>query len=147
MTQQIYRKAQLRLAWEGKCPLLLILISAFVLMVLSSPPANGQKIYWTDDRGIHRADLNGKNAENILPTGLSISGRIATDVATGKMYWPDQKTGKIHAASAKIAYTPREELAEMMTSTGLAVDTWLGDWLGTPYHPGAKDIIPVGRLA
>ncbi|MHA1565150.1 MAG: class I SAM-dependent methyltransferase [Alphaproteobacteria bacterium] len=57
-----------------------------------------------------------------------------------------QKTGKVHSASAKIAYTPREELADLLAEAGLAVDTWFGDWLGTPYDPEAKDMIPVGRL-
>lgn len=57
------------------------------------------------------------------------------------------KSGKIHAASAKIAYTPKDELADLLAEAGLAVDRWLGDWRGSPYDPEAKDIIPVGHLA
>lgn len=56
-------------------------------------------------------------------------------------------TGAVHAASARIRYTPREELAALIAAAGLAVDTWLGDWQGNPYQPTARDIIPLGRLA
>ncbi|MBZ6076332.1 class I SAM-dependent methyltransferase [Microvirga puerhi] len=56
-------------------------------------------------------------------------------------------TGQEHSGSAKIHYTPQEELADMITSAGLVVEKWLGDWRGGPYHSGAKEIIPVGRLA
>ena len=44
------------------------------------------KMYWTDDDGIQRADLDGTNIEDVisLPSG---AGGIALDIAAGKMYW------------------------------------------------------------
>lgn len=56
-------------------------------------------------------------------------------------------TGQAFAASAQIRYTPQEELAALIASAGLAVEQWLGDWDGSPYHPTAREIIPIGHLA
>ena len=55
--------------------------------------------------------------------------------------------GDTYSASARIRYTPKEDLAAMIDAAGLAVESWLGDWEGNPYHPDARDIIPLGRLA
>ncbi len=57
------------------------------------------------------------------------------------------ETGEDLPATARIRYTPREELAALIEAAGLSVDVWLGDWQGTPFRPGAKEIIPLGRLA
>ncbi len=57
------------------------------------------------------------------------------------------ESGETYAGSARIRYTPQPLLAEMIEAAGLAVDRWLGDWHGTPFHETAKEIIPVGRLA
>jgi SAM-dependent methyltransferase len=56
-------------------------------------------------------------------------------------------TGQTVAASAQIRYTPQEELATLIEAAGLTAETWLGGWDGSPYHPDAKEIIPIGRLA
>lgn len=56
-------------------------------------------------------------------------------------------SGREFSAPAKIRYTPQTEMAQMIAATGLVVVQWLGDWLGTPYHPDAQEIIPIGRLA
>ncbi len=55
--------------------------------------------------------------------------------------------GDTYSASARIRYTPKEDLAVMIDAAGLAVDEWFGDWHGNPYHPEARDIIPLGGLA
>lgn len=57
------------------------------------------------------------------------------------------KTGQIFSATAQIRYTPQDEIAAMIETAGLAVERWLGDWDGSPYHAEAKEIIPIGRLA
>ena len=56
-------------------------------------------------------------------------------------------TGKTFSASAQIRYTEQETLARLIDAAGLTVERWLGDWDGSPYHPGAKEIIPLGRAA
>lgn len=59
-----------------------------------------------------------------------------------------KRTGNVLWATAQqIRYTPRDDLAAMIEGAGLAVETWLGDWQGNPFHPTAKEIIPIGRLA
>lgn len=58
-----------------------------------------------------------------------------------------QATGKIFAATAQIRYTAKNQLAAMIATSGLKVDQWLGDWDGQPFHPGAREIIPIGGLA
>ncbi|MEM7445201.1 MAG: methyltransferase domain-containing protein [Pseudomonadota bacterium] len=55
-------------------------------------------------------------------------------------------TGKVHAATAKIRYTPQPDLAAMIDAAGLAVDNWFGDWAGAPFQAESREIIPIGRL-
>jgi hypothetical protein len=71
----------------------------------------------------------------------------ATGILTYENGYRVVETGAVFSASARIRYTPQEELAEMIEAAGLVVETWLGDWQGRPYHPGASEIIPIGRLA
>ena len=71
----------------------------------------------------------------------------ATCVLTYTNTYRAQRTGETSAATAQIRYTPQGELAAMISDAGLAVEGWLGDWHGNPYHAAAKDIIPLGRLA
>lgn len=56
-------------------------------------------------------------------------------------------TGDVYEAQDQIRYTPIDVLSARIAEAGLAVETWLGDWDGSPYHAEAKEIIPVGRLA
>lgn len=56
-------------------------------------------------------------------------------------------SGKEHSAKAQIRYTPQPDLARMIGKAGLAVESWLGDWDGSAFHPEAREIIPLGRLA
>ncbi len=70
-----------------------------------------------------------------------------TDILTYTTTYRLLRTGDINAATAQIRYTPQADLAAMLASAGLAVDRWLGDWQGTAYHPTAREIIPIGRLA
>ena len=56
-------------------------------------------------------------------------------------------SGREYVAGAEIRYTPKDALAVLIASAGLAVDQWLGDWLGAPFAPDSREIIPLGRLA
>jgi len=71
----------------------------------------------------------------------------STGILTYTSSYRVKETGTIHSASAKIRYTSRMELAARIEAAGLAIDTWLADWQGAPFHPEAKEIIPIGRLA
>ena len=71
----------------------------------------------------------------------------ASSVLTYENGYQIVKTGETFSASAQIRYTSQEELADMIEAAGLIVDKWLGDWDGSPVHPEAKEIIPIGRLA
>lgn len=57
------------------------------------------------------------------------------------------ETGNVHEAEEQIRYTPKEEVAALIAQAGLAVDSWLGDWEGAPFHGQSREIIPLGRLA
>lgn len=70
----------------------------------------------------------------------------ATDILTYENGYRILATGQAFSASARIRHTPQEELAALLEASGLVVDTWLGSWEGDPYHPEAKEIIPIGRL-
>ncbi|NIX76662.1 class I SAM-dependent methyltransferase [Microvirga terricola] len=71
----------------------------------------------------------------------------STNILTYENGYRILATGQAFSGSAQIRFTPLEELADMIAAAGLMVETWLGDWQGTPYHPDAKDIIPLGGLA
>ena len=55
-------------------------------------------------------------------------------------------TGQRYAAASQIRFTEQAVLAALLEEAGLAVERWLGDWSGGPWHPAAKEIIPLGRL-
>lgn len=56
-------------------------------------------------------------------------------------------TGHSFSASARIRYTEQDAIARLIDAAGLTVEQWLGNWDGSAYHPTAKEIIPIGRLA
>ncbi len=64
-----------------------------------SSAAGGRKMYWTDWRGIKRADLNGDNVQEIINVVLNSPDGIGIDVAGGKIYWTDSDTKKIQRAN------------------------------------------------
>lgn len=56
------------------------------------------KIYWTDKDTFYRADLDGKNVEE-LKTGATALSAIAIDLAVRKLYWSDWNSGKINRSN------------------------------------------------
>jgi SAM-dependent methyltransferase len=70
----------------------------------------------------------------------------ATGVVTYGTYY-EVADGRVYASRSKIAFPPREQIADAIDRAGLAVDRWLGDWSGSPFGPGAREIVAVGRLA
>lgn len=71
----------------------------------------------------------------------------ATGIVTYQTYYKVVATGHTLSAASRIRFTPKDILAAHIASAGLAVDQWLGDWQGGPWHEGAKEIVPIGRLA
>ena len=71
----------------------------------------------------------------------------ASGIVTYQNAYRVLSTGRDYVAGAQIRYTPKDALAVLIASAGLAVDRWLGDWLGSPFKPDSKEIIPIGRLA
>jgi SAM-dependent methyltransferase len=55
--------------------------------------------------------------------------------------------GEIFSARSDIAFPPLDELEQMMTASGLAVEYWAGDPRGGPLRAGCPDFVPVGGLA
>ena len=58
-----------------------------------------QKLYYTTNNKIQRANLDGSNIETLVTTGLRYPHGIALDVAGGKMYWTDFGTRSIQRAN------------------------------------------------
>jgi SAM-dependent methyltransferase len=54
--------------------------------------------------------------------------------------------GRIFASRSQVAFPVREEIAAAISEAGLVVERWLGDWIGAPWSPASKEIIPIGRL-
>lgn len=58
-----------------------------------------------------------------------------------------EATGEIFSAPAKIRYTSRCGLAEMLAISGLSASRWLGDWQGSEFVAESPEIIPVGKMS
>ncbi|WP_439815993.1 class I SAM-dependent DNA methyltransferase [Zavarzinia sp. CC-PAN008] len=75
---------------------------------------------------------------------------VACDDATGIVtYRTFYQVGgaEPQVTDAAIAFPPREEIAALIAEAGLGVETWWGDWQGSPWTPDAPEIIPWGGLA
>ena len=70
----------------------------------------------------------------------------ATRIVTYVTHYRVTLTGQLFSAASRISFTPKNRIAAFLTEAGFTVDTWLGDWQGSPYTDGSKDIIPIGRL-
>ena len=85
---------------------------------------SGGKIYWTEPGSIWRANLNGKNREQLL-TNLGELGGLA--IANGRLYWTErnkhnQTTGRVRRAT--LTGSDVTTLATLMSvPLGIAVDT------------------------
>lgn len=69
-----------------------------------------------------------------------------TTIATYQTFYEVPLLERTLFASSRIRFIGQERLADLLEEAGLRVDQWLGNWLGTPWETGAKEIIPVGRL-
>ena len=56
------------------------------------------------------------------------------------------KGGRFLSATSQIAFPRRSEIVRLHTGAGLWVDHCSGDWQHGPWHAGAAEIIPLGRL-
>lgn len=71
----------------------------------------------------------------------------ATGIVTYQSFYRIEATGRELGAASRIRFAPKEAIARHIADAGLAVETWLGDWEGGPWHEAAKEIIPVGGVA
>ncbi|MEZ5925627.1 MAG: class I SAM-dependent methyltransferase [Hyphomicrobiaceae bacterium] len=53
----------------------------------------------------------------------------------------------ISGTNSELRFTDRDGLADLISAAGLAVEAWLGDWMGGPCTPQSPEIIPYGGLA
>ncbi|KAG1652486.1 Low-density lipoprotein receptor-related protein 6 [Nymphon striatum] len=57
------------------------------------------RIYWSDDRKIRRAYVNGSNVENIVEFGVEFPDSLAVDWISHNIYWIDASFNRIEVAS------------------------------------------------
>ncbi len=69
-----------------------------VMVVVAPAHVEAQKMYWVDQRRIHRANLDGSHVEQVLPVTKYTMG-IALDLPAGKVYWADWLAFRIMRAS------------------------------------------------
>lgn len=70
----------------------------------------------------------------------------ATGIVTYETFYR-LRDGQTLRAASRIRFTPPDALERRMAEAGLAVERWLGDWTGGPFHDRAPEIIPIGHLA
>lgn len=112
--------------WATKLSLILTLLTVFVVL-LCSPKAQAQKMYWTDARGIYRAERDSTNIEHLVktesddPQNVADDKHIAVDVGGGKIYWTDNGTDKIQRSNLDATHI--EDLVTGLSNLhGIAVD-------------------------
>ena len=91
-----------------------------VLRTYTFPAGGAARMYWTghDVRMVRRADVDGSNIQDLVPTGYYSAG-LALDLAGGKMYWTDVGTGRINRADLDGSNT------EHLVTTGVGSINWL----------------------
>ncbi|MCZ6681046.1 MAG: hypothetical protein O7E52_27820 [Candidatus Poribacteria bacterium] len=92
------KNRDIQTGWGTKFSLLLTLLTASALL-WSNPAAESAKMYWTNARGIDRAERDGGSLETLLSVTLSGPEHIAVDATEGKIYWTDALTRKIQRAN------------------------------------------------
>lgn len=70
-----------------------------LMLLFDYTTAEADKLYWTDNKGIHRVDLDGGNMETPVPVLLRSPIGIAVDEREGKIYWADSRTRKVQRAN------------------------------------------------
>ena len=61
----------------------------FAVSLLLVEIVDGASLYWTDERGIHRSDLDGQNRQTIVPIPITSIASIAIDEIDNKIYYAD----------------------------------------------------------
>lgn len=70
----------------------------------------------------------------------------ATAVATYETFYEAAASGQRFHAASQIAFPPKSELESLLAAAGLRAERWMGDWNGSPWRDGAKELIPLGTL-
>lgn len=61
----------------------------FAVSLLLVEIVESASLYWTDVRGVHRSDLDGKNPQTIVPVPINSIASMAIDEVEGKIYYAD----------------------------------------------------------
>ena len=61
----------------------------FAVSLLLVEIVDGASLYWTDERGIHRSDLDGQNPRTIVPIPITSIQSMAIDEIDNKIYYAD----------------------------------------------------------
>ena len=69
----------------------------------------------------------------------------AGGIVTYETHYRIKTENRAVSASSQIRFTRQEELARLIGSAGLRVESWLGSWQGEAYSPSSREIIPLGR--
>jgi hypothetical protein len=80
----------------------------------------GGKIYWTDNEGVKRANLNG--GERQLLTKEPAHGFLALDLTARRIYWADWPSGDIKTAAMAPAPAVKNIVTKQPAPFGIAVD-------------------------
>lgn len=61
----------------------------FAVSLLLVEIVESASLYWTDERGVHRSDLDGQNPQTIVPVPINSIASMAIDEVEGKIYYAD----------------------------------------------------------
>jgi len=70
-----------------------------------------------------------------------------TGIAAYDTVYCDRKSGQTWQATSRILFSEQSQIAAAISSAGLDVHRWMGNWTGGPMTETSPEIIPVGGLA
>ncbi|WP_312861424.1 class I SAM-dependent methyltransferase [Segnochrobactrum spirostomi] len=110
----------------------------------SRNPAAEEWREWTPDRShrlVAHPDFGAVEAWN------DVEHDPVSGIVTYGTFYRIVESGRLLSSRSRIAFPARDEIARLIAAAALAVETWLGDWNGTPFTPASPEIIPLGRRA
>ncbi|MCY3757213.1 MAG: dockerin type I domain-containing protein, partial [Acidobacteria bacterium] len=130
-----------------------------LLRTYAFPVGGAARMYWTghDVRTVRRADVDGSDIQDLVPTGAYAAG-FALDLEGGKMYWTDVGAGRINRADLDGTNTQRLISAEVGSINWLALDVpggkmywtdWTTDKIQRANLDGSdiEDLVTTGLVA
>ena len=95
----------------------------FAVSLLLVEIVDGASLYWTDERGIHRSDLDGQDSRTIVPIPITSIASMAVDEIDSKIYFADFSGRRIVRSNLDGSDLENVDMSGLLFPTSLVVDS------------------------